>query len=65
MKWFEGFWNEHGERLIFAGLALGLAALLHKMGLKAQSEVIIIGIAMLFYNKVRTGKIGKNNGNAN
>ena len=65
MKWFTTFWDEHGERLVFAGLALGLAAVFWFMpDMKGEAKTIMIGIAMLFFNKARTGVVGlkKTNG---
>jgi len=60
MKWTIEFWNRHGERLTFAGLALSLAAIMRFLGLSAESNTIIIGIAMLFFNKTRgTSEGGK------
>ena len=53
MEWSIKFWNSHGERLTFAGLALSLAAVMRYLGLSAESNTIIIGIAMLFFNKTR------------
>ena len=55
MKWATEFWNKHGERLTFAGLALSLAVIMRYLELSAESNTIIIGIAMLFFNKTRGG----------
>ena len=59
MKWTIEFWNRHGERLTFAGLALSLAAIMRYLGLSAESNTIIIRIAMLFFNKTRGTSNGK------
>ena len=61
MEWIVKFWNTHGERLIFATLALSLAAVMRYITLEAESNTIIIGIAMLFFNKTR----GTNGGSKN
>lgn len=53
MEWFKAFWNTHGERLVFASLALGVAAVLYLLELKAEAKTIIIGMGMLFFNKAR------------
>ena len=53
MEWATKFWGNHGERLTFAGLALFLAAIMRFLELSAESNTIIIGIAMLFFNKTR------------
>jgi len=53
MEWITKFWNSHGERLTFSGLALSLAAIMRYLELQAESNTIIIGIAMLFFNKTR------------
>ncbi len=60
-KWFENFWNGHGERLVFAIFALGLATILYySFDMKGEAKTIYVGIAMLFFNKVRgTNGIGK------
>ena len=58
MEWFTKFWGTHGERMTFAGLALCLAAIMRYIGLEAESNTIIIGIAMLLFNKSR-GTNGK------
>ena len=61
MKWAIEFWNSHGERLVFATLALSLAVVMRYITLEAESNTIIIGIAMLFFNKTR----GTNGGSKN
>jgi len=54
MKWVTEFWNRHGDRLTFAIFALMLAEIMYfALGLKAEANTIIIGIAMLFFNKAR------------
>jgi len=60
-KWFESFWNTHGERLVFAAMALVLSGVLHMLKLHEQGNTIIIGIAMLMFNKTR-GTNGKPKG---
>ena len=52
-SWFKRFWNTHGDRLIFAVFALGLATTLYNLEMKAEAKTIYVGIAMLFFNKVR------------
>ena len=58
MEWFKEFWQSHGERLSFAMLALALATAMYFLKLEKEANTIIIGIAMLFFNKAR----GTNNG---
>ena len=54
MKWITAFWGRHGDRLVFATLALALAGTMYyALDLGAESKTIIIGIAMLFFNKAR------------
>ena len=53
MKWISKFWNNHGERFVFAALALGLATILYHINLRAEAKTILIGMAMLFFNKAR------------
>ena len=60
MEWANKFWGDHGTRLTFAGLALALAVAMRFLELKPESNVIIIGIAMLCFNKARGNEGGKN-----
>jgi len=60
MEWIKKFWGTHGDRLTFATLALCLAGFMHYyLNLDKEANTIIIGIAMLFFNKAR----GTSNGN--
>ena len=61
MKWATEFWNRHGERLVFATLALSLATVLYLLEMKAEAKTILIGMAMLFFNKARGTNEGGNN----
>ena len=61
MKWATEFWNRHGERLVFAVLALALATVLYFLDMEAEAKTILIGMAMLFFNKAR-GTNGENKG---
>ena len=58
MEWINKFWGNHGERLVFAGLALLLAGAMYGLKLEAEAKTILIGMAMLFFNKAR-GTNGK------
>lgn len=58
--WLTSFWNEHGERLVFAGLAVLFAFGFYFVGMEEEANVIFIGLAMMFFNKARTGFVGKN-----
>ena len=53
MKWTIEFWNRHGERLVFAILALTLSGVMYSLKLEAEAKTILIGMAMLFFNKAR------------
>ena len=53
MKWGIEFWNRHGERLVFATLALALSTALYHLDMKEAAKTIFIGMAMLFFNKAR------------
>jgi hypothetical protein len=53
--WFKKFWEQHGDRIIFSAMALGLSGALLLLGLHEQAQTIIIGIAMLYFNKARGG----------
>ena len=59
MEWLNKFWGAHGERIIFAVLALILAGIMYQIKLEKEANTIIIGVAMLCYNKSR-GANGKN-----
>jgi hypothetical protein len=53
--WTQKFWNKHGDRLIFATLAAIFGIVfMWKLNLKAEGKTILIGIAMLLYNKSRS-----------
>ena len=57
VKWFTSFWDAHGERLIFAFLATVFALAFWKVfHWEEAAKTILIGIAMLLYNKTRTGE---------
>lgn len=59
-KWAADFWNKHGERFVFTVLALGLATALYQIDMQGEAKTIYVGIAMLFFNKVRgNGTSGK------
>jgi len=53
MEWTTKFWNQHGQRLVFAALALVLATVLYFLKMEAEAKTILIGMAMLFFNKAR------------
>jgi len=56
-KWWGSFWPKHGDRLIFGGLALAMAAVFMGLpDLKDSGKTILIGVAMLCYNKARSGE---------
>lgn len=55
--WAAKFWKEHGERFVFMTLATGFAGLFWVMDMKGEAKTILVGTAMLCYNKARTGKI--------
>ena len=60
--WSIRFWNDHGDRLVFMGIALLLALFLYYLmpDMKAEAKVILIGIAMLCYNKARSAPKAEN-----
>ena len=58
MKWLKKFWDGHGERLIFGGIAFAFAV--YFLGqtmpqLKGAGMTILIGLAMTAFNKARGG----------
>jgi len=54
-EWAKIFWDKHGERLIYAFLALSIAVVMYQVDLKKEANTIIIGVATLFVNKMRSG----------
>ena len=62
MKWGERFWDNHGERLTFAAMAVIMACFFLIVGMKNEElkefigagTTILIGVAMLFFNKTRS-----------
>jgi hypothetical protein len=53
------FWVNHGERLVFMFLALAFSVGMYLIGWVDEAKVIIIGLAMLCYNKARSGMADK------
>ena len=53
MEWIKAFWDKHGDRLTFAGFALSLSGVMRMFDLEKEANTILIGIAMLFFNKSR------------
>lgn len=51
--WWEKFWDDHGSRLLFMGAAVAFGVVFWFIGLKAESKTLLIGIAMLCFNKAR------------
>ncbi len=56
MKWFSKFWEKHGERITWMALAMTFAVPFVIYGndqLKGSGYTIMIGAAMLCFNKAR------------
>ena len=56
MEWFKKFWEAHGDRCTFGGAALLFAVSFSFAGseeLKGTGHAILIGLAMLCFNKAR------------
>ena len=58
-KWITSFWNKHGDRLVFATLAICLATALYKINMQEAAKTIYVGTAMLFL--IRQGAMGRKN----
>lgn len=57
MSWLNKFWERHGERLFFLLIAVGMAtAFWFTPELRESGKVILIGAAMLCFNKARSGE---------
>ena len=62
IKWLQGFWNSHGERMVFAFVATIFGVGFIILGIKVPilkefigaGTTILIGVAMLFFNKTRS-----------
>ena len=54
-EWFNKFWNNHGERIIFMIIAtiFGMAFYYFVPDMKGEAKTILVGIAMLCFNKAR------------
>lgn len=52
--WAKKFWKDHGDRMLFMLLALLFSIGMYTLEWKEESKVIIIGLAMLCYNKARS-----------
>jgi len=59
--WFEHFLKNHGERLIFSFMALSLGGIFYWVipDMQGEAKTILIGIAMLWFNKARGGNGGQ------
>ena len=55
-EWFERFWGEHGDRVIFMVLATTFGGVFYYLmpDMKGEAKTILIGVAMLCYNKARS-----------
>ena len=57
MSFLKNFVNEHGERLVFMLLATAFGlAFLTSPEMQGEAKTILIGVAMLCYNKARSTK---------
>jgi len=53
--WAVKFWKKHGDRVVFLSLAMSLAgAFMFFPDLKETGKTILIGGAMLLFNKARS-----------
>ena len=55
MEWLKHFWKIHGERIVFMSIAVlfGLFFWYFMPDMKGEAKTILIGVAMLCYNKAR------------
>jgi len=58
MNWFKKFWEKHGDRIAFAGAATAFGVVFYYImpDMKGEAKTILIGVAMLFFNKARGGE---------
>ena len=62
IKWFQTFWENHGERIFFSSIAsfFGVCFIITGTKVPALKEfvgagtTILIGVGMLFFNKTRS-----------
>ena len=54
-KWGVRFWADHGSRLIFGAIATAFGVAFYFMpDMQGEAKTILIGVAMLAYNKARS-----------
>ena len=55
-EWANKFWMEHGDRLTFMFIATLFGLAFYKLfpDMKGEAKTILIGVAMLCYNKARS-----------
>ena len=58
-QWGRRFWKEHGDRIVFMSTALILSIVFYfwMTELKETGKTILIGLAMLCYNKARSTNV--------
>ena len=59
MKWFTEFWNTHGDRLIFMGIATAFGVGFYMLeDMQGEAKVLLIAVATLALNKARSKQNG-------
>lgn len=62
--WLSRFWNEHGERIIFMGVASAFGiGFYHFTDMTGEGKTLLIAVATLCLNKARSPKNGKDTDN--
>ena len=55
MKWFIEFWNTHGDRLVFMGIAAAFGIGFYMLDdMQGEAKVLLIAVATLALNKARS-----------
>ena len=53
--WFERFWTDHGDRLVFMGIAAGFGAVFYFFAdMIGEGKTLLIAVATLALNKARS-----------
>lgn len=54
MEWFKNFITQHGERLVFMGLATLFGAGFFYINMAAEGKTLLIAVGTLCLNKARS-----------
>ena len=58
-EWFEGFWKENGQKIIYSTIGMSLGFFMYQMENKVLSDygvMLMQGVAFVLATKIRGGK---------